>query len=96
MKLYERVSFEVHAEQYEPGKGMEDGFETWTDIITHGWFTTDLLVKIEREDGTIVCPYITTKRGRSFIGEGDFIITEGDGERHVCGKHKFYGRFREI
>ncbi len=94
--LYRRVSFDVQAVQYEAGKGLEDGFIPWTDIVTHGWFTTEGLVKITRDDGIIVCPYINTKRGLSFIMDGDFIITEGDGDRHVCGKHKFYGRFEEL
>ena len=28
------------AERYELGKGLEDGFELWTDIITKGWIVT--------------------------------------------------------
>ena len=36
-KSYQRASFLVEAEKYEPGKGMEDGFCLWTDVITKGW-----------------------------------------------------------
>ncbi len=67
-----RISFEVDVEQYEVGKNMEDGFELWSDVVTKGWIVTDFLVKITREDGSIVCPYIVHRRGRTFIGNGDY------------------------
>ncbi len=43
-----RVAFEADVEKYEPGKGMEDGFELWTDVVTMGWFVTDSLVQIRK------------------------------------------------
>ena len=64
-----RLSLESDIHKYETGKGMEDGFELWTDIVTKGWIVTDFLVKVTREDGMIVCPYIKNRRGYTFIGE---------------------------
>lgn len=90
-----RASFEVEVEQYQVGKGMEDGFELWSDVVTKGWIVTDFLVKITRPDGTIWCPYIQNRRGCTFIGEGDYIITEEDG-KHVCGADKVFTRFQPI
>ncbi|MCR5215814.1 MAG: hypothetical protein K6C69_02650 [Lachnospiraceae bacterium] len=84
------------AERYELGKGLEDGFELWTDIITKGWIVTTNLIKVQREDGTIVCPYITHRRGRTFIGDGDYIIIEDDGTKHVVGQDKFPLRFEIV
>lgn len=91
-----RIAFEVDAIPYEIGKGIEDGFELWSDVVIHGWINTDSLIKIERENGTIVCPYIETNRGRSFIKNGDYIITEGDGSRHVCNTASFLSRFQPL
>ena len=88
-----RVSFEVEALQYEVGKNMEDGCEAWSDVVIHGWIQTDSLVKITRENGKIVCPYINTRRGRLFIQEGDYIIKEADGSRHLCSESVFKSRF---
>ena len=39
---------------------------------------------------------ITNRRGMIFIREGDYIITEADGQRHVCGADKFHQRFAPI
>ena len=91
-----RISFEVDVEQYEVGKNMEDGFELWSDVVTKGWIVTDFLVKITREDGSIVCPYIVHRRGRTFIGEGDYIITDSDGTKHVCGADKIFRRYQIV
>ncbi len=96
MKTYVRNSFKVEAELYEIGKGMEDGFQPWSSVVTNGWIVTDKLVKITREDGTVVCPFIQNRRGLIFIREGDYIITEKNDERHVCGSDKFFERFREV
>lgn len=96
MKRYKRAALEVSAVQYETGKGLEDGFELWSKVVTNGWITTDNVIQIKREDGTIVSPYIDNKRGRSFIRHGDFIIKEQDGESHVCGAEKFHKRFIPI
>jgi translation initiation factor IF-1 len=93
MKKYKRASFDVVAEKYETGKGMEDGFQLLTKIVTNGWINTDNLVKIQTEDGNIVCPFISNKRGLIFINEGDYIIVEGDDDRHICSGESFSSRF---
>lgn len=93
---YMRIPFEVEAIPYEQGKGIEDGFELWSDVVIHGWIKTDALIKVKKENGTIVCPYIDTNRGRSFIKEGDYIILESDGSRHVCNGSSFLSRFKSI
>lgn len=91
-----RVSFEADMEKYEPGKGMEDGFELWTDVVTRGWFVTDSLIQLKKDNGAIVCPYILHKRGKTFINEGDYIITETDGSRHVCSGDKVFDRYKPV
>ena len=93
---YERASLIVDAEQYELGKGLEDGFELYTKVITNGWGSPDNLVQHIRPDGIVVCPFIQNRRGVIFIRQGDYIITEGDNERHVCGEDKFLLRYRAI
>ncbi len=90
-----RVGLEAEVVKYEPGKGLEDGVELWSDVVTKGWIVTDFLVKLHREDGTIVCPYIKTRRGRIFIGEGDYIIEDVDGSKHVCGSDKIWNRYEK-
>ncbi len=96
MKKYRRVSLNVEAQKYEPGKGMEDGFTLWSDVITNGWIVTDKLIKITRDNGEVVCPFIQNRRGVIFIRTGDYIIYEEGGERHCCGADKFPNRFKEI
>lgn len=91
-----RVALKVDVEKYEIGKGMEDGVELWTDVVTRGWFVTDSLVQIKKEDGAIVCPCILHKRGKTFIAEGDYIITDVDGSRHVCSGDKIFDRYKPI
>lgn len=91
-----RVGLESNVEKYEPGKGMEDGFEKWSKVVTQGWIVTDFLIKITQPDGTIVCPYIKNRRGYTFIGEGDYIVTDADGSKHVCGSDKIWNRYEEI
>lgn len=90
-----RIALEADIEKYEIGKGMEDGFELMSDVVTKGWIVTDSLVKIERKDGSIVCPYITHRRGRTFIGVGDYIIKDSDGTKHVCGEQKIWNRYEK-
>lgn len=96
MKKYQRNCFEVEAIQYEIGKGIEDGFMPWSSVVTNGWIIADKLVKVTREDGTVVCPFIQNRRGIIFIREGDYIIKEKDDERHVCGSDKFSERYMEM
>lgn len=96
MKTYKRTSFTVEAVKYEPGKGLEDGFSLWTEVITDGWIVADGLVKITDDKGQIVCPFIKNRRGVIFIREGDYIIYEDGGERHCCGGDKFADRYHEV
>lgn len=91
-----RRTLVADVEKYEVGTGMEDGFELWSDVVTAGWIVTDFLVKITREDGKIVCPYIENRRGRTFIGEGDYVIRDEDGTKHVCGEDKIWNRYEKI
>lgn len=93
---YRRTPIEADIVKYEAGKGIEDGVELLSDVITKGWIVTDFLVKITKEDGNIVCPYVKNRRGRTFIGEGDYVIVEADGTKHVCGADKIWTRFEEI
>lgn len=93
MKKYIRNSLQVGAEKYEPGKGMEDGFELFSKVVTNGWVVAEGIIRITRPDGSVVCPFIQNRRGVVFIREGDYIIYENDGERHVCGADKFGSRF---
>lgn len=51
MKCY-RAGLFAEVYPYEVGKGMEDGFELWADVVTKGWIVTDFLIKITRADGT--------------------------------------------
>lgn len=91
-----RVALTADVEPYELGKGLEDGFELLSDIVVRGWIVTDTLVKITRENGSIICPYISHRRGRTFIGEGDYIITDADGTKHVCGGDKIFQRYKKV
>lgn len=90
-----RVPLVADVEKYEAGRGLEDGFELLSDVITKGWIATDTLVKIKRDNGTIVCPYVMHRRGRTFIEEGDYVITDADGTRHVCGEDKIFKRYQK-
>lgn len=91
-----RTALYADVEKYETGKSMEDGVELWSDVVTKGWIETEHLVKIEREDGAIVCPYVMTRRGRIFIGEGDYVIEDEDGTKHVCGGDKIWSRYEKV
>ena len=84
----------MKAVEYELGKGMEDGFMPWTSVVTTGWIRPDNLIQVTREDGVVVCPFIQNRRGLTFLRDGDYIITEKDMERHVCGKDKFFKRYQ--
>lgn len=91
-----RRPLEAEVAKYELNKGMEDGFELWSDVVIKGWIVTDSLIKIKRENGDIVCPYIVHRRGRTFISENDYIIVEPDGTKHVCGEDKIFERYEEV
>ena len=96
MKKYTRAPLEVTAMKYEIGKGMEDGFRLLSQVVTNEGLNTDHIVKIEREDGSIVCPYVQNRRGLVFIRENDYIICESDNEKHVCGADRFAERFHPV
>lgn len=91
-----RIEMEADVVKYELGKNLEDGFELWADVVTKGWIVTDALIKVKNESGSIVCPYIVHRRGRTFIGENDYIIMDEDGTKHVCGEDKIFGRYKKI
>ena len=93
-KEYKRASLTVSAEQYEMNKGLEDGFELYTKVVTNGWISPDNLVHITRPDGAVVRPYIKNRRGVTFIREGDYVIFDDNNERHVCGADKFPLRYK--
>lgn len=91
-----RAAIIADVKKYELGQGLEDGFESWVDVVTKGWIVTDSLIKVKREDGQIVCPYIVNRRGRTFIGEGDYIVVDEDGSKHVCGEDKIWTRYEKM
>jgi hypothetical protein len=91
-----RVALEADVEKYEVGKGMEDGFELLSDVVTKGWIVTESLVQVKKDNGAVVCPYIKQRRGRTFIKEGDYIITDADGTKHVCGEDKIFKRYQPV
>lgn len=93
---YRRIAMEAEVRKYEPGQGMEDGFELWTDVVTKGWFATDSLVQVKKENGAIVCPYVINRGSKTFIHEGDYIIIGSDGSRHACGERAFLAQFEPI
>ena len=43
-----RIGLEAEVVKYEPGKGLEDGVELWSDVVTKGWIVTDYLVKLKK------------------------------------------------
>lgn len=91
-----RIALEAQVEKYEVGKGLEDGFELWSEVVTKVWIVTDRLIKITRPDGSIYCPFILHRRGRTFLEENDYIILDSDGTKHVCGQDKIFERYEKI
>ena len=51
---YKRASLNVEAVRYELGKDMEDGFESWTKVVTNGWISTEGLNVIAAEKINLV------------------------------------------
>ena len=90
-----RIPLAAEVREYEIGRGLEDGFELWSEVVTKGWIVTDFLVKITKPNGVIVCPYILNRRGRVFIGEGDYIVIDEDGTKQVCGSDKIWNRYEK-
>ena len=91
-----RTPMAAEVVKYEQGMGLEDGYELWSDIVTKIWIITDSLVKVTKPDGSILCPYISHRRGRTFINEDDYIIIDHDGTKHVCGADKIFSRYEPI
>ncbi len=91
-----RIPLESEVTKYELGKGLEDGFELLSDVITKGWIVTDKLMQVKRDNGSIVCPYIIHRRGRTFIQEGDYIIIDSDGTKQVVGEDKVFTRYKKV
>lgn len=85
-----KISLNATVKQYEVGKGLEDGFEAFADIVTRGCVSPAMLIKIEQENGTIVSPYIETNRGRSYIKEGDYVIVDEYGGKCLCGADRIW------
>ena len=82
--------------KYEVGMNLEDGFELFSDVVKKGWIALDNLVKVTREDGSIVCPYISHRRGKTFIQNTDYIVSDPDGTKLVCGADKIWNRYQKL
>lgn len=82
--------------EYAIDSGLEDGWEPFADVVTKGWIVTDRLIRVTKDNGLVVAPYITHKRGRTFIEEGDYVIIDADGTKHVCGADKIFKRYEKI
>ena len=91
-----RVPLEAEVYEYKLDSKLEDGYEAFSDVVTKGWIVTERLIKITRDNGLVVCPYIEHKRGRTFIEEGDYIIVDADGTKHVCGADKIFKRYEKV
>ena len=91
-----RVELKADVQKYELGKGLEDGFELFSEIVTREWIVTDTLIRIKREDGYVVSPFILNRRGREFIGVDDYIVIDEDGTKHVCGGDKIWNRYTPV
>lgn len=90
-----RTPIEVEVVKYDLETKLEDGFEFFTDVIIKDNVNHDKLIQVERA-GMIVCPYILTRRGKTFIKQGDYIIIEEDGTKVVCGEDKVFSRYEKI
>ncbi len=90
-----RIPLEVEVIKYSLGQDLEDGFELLSDVVTKSWVHADNLIQINR-DGDILTPYIFTRRGRTFLQEGDYVIIEPDGSKQLCGEDKLFDRYEEI
>ena len=91
-----RTPIEAEVFEYKIGSGLEDGWEPFSDVVTKGWIVTERLIRVKKENGQVVSPYITHKRGHTFIEEGDYIIIDADGTKHVCGADKIFKRYEKI
>ena len=92
---YIRTPIKADIEKYEIGKGLEDGFEFYSNVITHNFVDYEKLIQVD-VNGQTQCPYILTRRGKTFIKENDYIVTEEDGTKLVCGGDKVHSRYTLI
>lgn len=90
-----RTPLQAEVIKYVQHASMEDGFELYSEVITKNNVDCKNLV-LEERDNQILCPYISTRRGRTFIKEGDYIIIEEDGTKLVCGGDKVEARYSKI
>ncbi len=90
-----RTPIKADVIKYELHASLEDGFELYSEVITKNNVDCTNLIQVDKE-GVIVCPYITNRRGRTFIKEGDYIIVEEDGTKHVCGEDKVFSRYAKL
>ena len=93
--MYIRKPIRAEVMPYTLESGLEDGFELLVDVVTKQWVSTEGLIKTER-NGTIMCPYIWTRRGKTFIAENDYIVIEEDGTKLVCGGDKVLNRYEKV
>lgn len=91
-----RAELMADVQKYELGKGLEDGFELWSRVVTTGWIRTDFLIRVKRENGDVMCPFIVNRRGREFIAVNDYIVIDEDGTKHVCGADKIWNRYHKL
>lgn len=91
-----RLEMDAEVVKYEVGKGMEDGHIPYKDVVTAGFVMVDNLITIVHDDGVVVCPYVSNRRGCTFISEGDYIIVDDDGTKHVCGEDKIWTRYAKV
>lgn len=92
---YIRTPIKANVVKYEPGKGLEDGFELYAQVITHNFVESQNLV-LKEVEGQTMCPYITTRRGKTFINKNDYIVVEEDGTKLVCGEDKIFSRYQKV
>ena len=90
-----RRPLEATAVLYDYGKGLEDGMATVADVVANAHVFSQDIVQIETPSG-IMCPYINNKRGRTFINNGDWIILEADGGKHVVSNDNIWNRFEKV
>lgn len=90
-----RTPIEAEVIKYEKNLSLEDGYELYSNVITTNNVDCNNVIQVERE-GKVICPYISTRRGRTYIKEGDYIIIEADGTKLVCGGDKVSSRYQKI
>lgn len=94
MKYY-RTPIKADITKYEAGKHLEDGHELYSLVVTHNNVECNNLVQ-ETINGQVMCPYILTRRGKTFINQNDYIVIEEDGTKLACGEDKVNKRYALI